>query len=322
MIHVFWFLAVTMRKFVTDLRKCAVHVFFKLWTHKFNESFHIYFSASRNLSQLSAKKSGSIEIKEKDCDIRGMAVTNNNTILLADYNNGNIKSVSADGRVLSVLSLPSSPRVITVRDTTTAVATANNNKKIFIINIADYNTLSLISQSQLGYTIMAIVTYKGNLAVTCATEPKTTKLITIYGGVVWSVGRDTLGRNLFDSPYGITTMTTNDTTAVVVVTDARKRTLTMLEAETGIFLRSIDVEGKGPWGIVMDNDNNSYVCYKVPKEICVWSDDFQESKILLSGDKLGDFPRFVVYSAADHSLYVSYHQMSDSRNTVDKFRLI
>ena len=40
-----------------------------------------------------------------DCDIAGMAVTNTGTILPADFKNSNIKSVSLDNKVLSVLSL-------------------------------------------------------------------------------------------------------------------------------------------------------------------------------------------------------------------------
>ena len=304
-----------------------------MWLQKFNESFNIYFSAEerptgkrrRNISQLSARKSGSIEIKakdDKDCDILGMAVTNNGTILLADWKNSNIKSVSPDNKVLSVLSLPASPRAITVQDTTTAVVEAFNHK-LYIINITENKTLSLRSEYQLDYGILAMVAYNGNLAVTCDTSPGTTNLITIDGRVLWSVCRDTTGPNLFHLPVGITITSITDTTAVVVVSDLEKNTLTLLEAQTGKFIRSIDVgEWKNPWGITTDSDGNVYVCYRGKNEIGVWSADFQESKILLSGgDKVGTSPRCIVYSAVDDSLYVSYSNDSRSRNTVDRFRL-
>ena len=308
-----------------------------LWPHKFNKSFNIYFSAEerptgkprRNISLLLANKSGSIEIKAKgdkeDCYIWGMAVTNNGTILLADIYNSNIKSVSPDNNVLSVLPLPERPWAIIVLDTTTAVASADNHK-LYIIDITDHKTLSLRSESQLGYEVLAMVAYNGNLAVTCRTEPATTKLITIDGSVLWSVCIDTTGPNLpFHSfPCGITITSVTDTTAAVVVSDVMNNTLTLLEAQTGTFIISVDVgKGKKPYGITTDSDGNAYVCYCKPHEIGVWSADFQESKILLSrGDKLGKRPQSIVYSAVDDSLYVSYNEHSRSRNTVDSFRLV
>ena len=306
-----------------------------LWPHKLNESFNIYFSAEerptrkprQNITNLSARKLRSIEIKVKDdkkaCFIRGMALTNNGTILLADWENSNIKSVSPDSKVLSVLSLPSFPRAITVLDTTTAVATAFDDY-LYIINIIDNKALSLRSKSQLDYMICAMVTYNGNLAVTCDTSPVTTKLITIGGRVLWSVCRDTTGPNLFDRPRGITITSITDTTAAVVVSDKVNNTLTLLEAQTGTFIRSIDVgKKKWPWGITTDSDGNVYVCYLGENEIGVWSADFQESKILLSGeDQLGERPGCIVYNTVDDSLYVSYDNYSRSRNTVDSFRLV
>ena len=287
----------------------------------------MYFSAEeqqtgkprRNISQLSARKSRSIEIKakddKKDCYIFGMAVTNNGTILLADGKNSNIKSVSPDNKVLSILALSWSPRAITVLFTTTAVA-ASERRSLYIINITDTKALSLRSESQqLDYRINAMVAYNGNLAVTCETRPdETIKLITIHGMVLWSVCvRGIKGEGLLHCPFA----------AVFVVSDYMKNTLTLLETETGKIIRSIDVgEEKGPYGITVDSDGNAYVCDRRNYEIGVWSADFKESKILLSRDKLGAGPCYIVYSAVNDSLYVSYPQTSRSCNTVDIFRLV
>ena len=250
-------------------------------------------------------------------------MTNNGTILLADENNDNIKSVSPYNKVVSVLSLPESPNAITVLDTTTAVAKANN-EKLYIINITDNTTLSLRSESHLDYKIYAMVAYNGNLAVTCGTMPATTKLITIDDRVLWSVCRDTSKQDLFDCPWGITITSITDTTAAVVVSDQLNNTLTLLEAQTGTFIRSVYVgEGKRPWGITTDSGGNVYVCYCGNNEIGVWSADFQDSKILLSGgDQLGERPRCIVYNAVNDRLYDSHLPMSRSCNTVDIFRLV
>ena len=63
------------------------------------------------------------------CNIEGMAVTSNGTILLADYNNDKIKSVTPDGNLLSVVSLPEHSGAVTDLNATTAVAADNSNNK-------------------------------------------------------------------------------------------------------------------------------------------------------------------------------------------------
>ena len=307
-----------------------------LWLHKFNESFNIYFSAEERTTgkprRCSAQKSLRIILKAEDydaerhCFISGMALTDNGTVLLTDWINSNIKSaliksVSQDSEALSVLPLPSNPRAITVPYTTTAVVAAFN-EKLYIISITDDTYLSLREEFKLDFQIEAMVAYNGNLAVTCDTHPRTTKLITLDGRVLWSVSKDTTGQDLFACPCGITITSITDTTAVVVVSDLSKNTLTLLEAQTGKFIRSIDVgEGKGPYGITTDSDGNVYVCYKKTYEICFWSADFQESKILLSGDPRVRRPCCIVYSAVDDSLYVSFGE-THGWNEIDSFRLV
>ena len=165
-----------------------------------------------------------------------------------------------------------------------------------------------------------MVAYNGNLAVTCGTRPETTKLVTIDGGVLWSVCIVKSGPNLFDCHFGITITSITDTTAVVVVSDLEKDTLTLLEAQTGTFIRSIDV-GKGRLRLIV---MVMFTCVLLALIRYMFGpmSDFQESKILLSSDKLDECPHYIVYSAVDDSLYVYYGGYSRSCNKVDSFRLV
>ena len=240
-------------------------------------------------------------------------MTNNGTLLLADGSNKNIRSVSIDNKVLSVLSLPASPTAITVLNEITAVAAARN-KNLYIINISDYTTLSVRDELKLRYNIIAMTSRNDNLFVTCSTDPETTKKISIGGEELWSVSAYGSGRDLFSLPWGIAT-TIIDKTVVVIVTDWDKNTLTLLEAETGILMRTVDVEGKAPYGITVDSDGNAYICCLNTLEICVWSNGFKESKVLLS--KLGEPPRYIVYSRVNDSLYIAYNTI----NRIDCFQI-
>ena len=255
---------------------------------------------------------------KEDCErIWGIAVTSNGTLLLADVYNDNIRSVSPDTKVLSVLSLPAYPYDITILNSTTAVAVVGELiNKLYIIDVSDPSSMSLREEIQLEYDVYAITNYRGNLIVTCNTDPRSTKMIDLKGKVLWSVSTDESGRELFSRPREVTTTVINNT-ATVIVTNWGKEILTLLKAETGSYIRTIDVKGKEPEGITVDRDGNIYVYYGRTKEICVWSNDFEESRILLSQEKLKVMPRAVAYSDVTDSLYVSYYR----ENTIDCFRL-
>ena len=275
------------------------------------------------ISTISAKKTGSFDIEiifdREDCYISSMTVTPKGVVLLADYRNKKVKSLPPDGNI-SFLDLCTEPSAITVLDTTTAVV-SGKDMKLYRLDITDTTKLSVRHECQLEYYIMAMTNYNDNLVVTCVTDPMYTKMITLEGEEVWSTSKDESGENLFSIPFGITTTTINDT-AVIVATDNYKNTLTLLEAETGRFIRTIDVGQKGPVGITVDNDGNVYVCYYHTSEIGVWSNDFKESKIILvSRDALREYPKYIVYNGVNDSLYVSYGIGSSKENTVDCFSL-
>ena len=67
------------------------------------------------------------------------------------------------------------------------------------------------------------------------------------------------------------------------------------------------MKNKKPEGLAVDKNKNVYICYSGIKEIDVWSEDFQESKVFLSSEDLGEkSPDAIAYFDKTDSLYVSY----------------
>ena len=265
------------------------------------------------MSEIVTQKSGSLDVRcksdEQVCDITGMAVTSNGTLLLADYANSNIKSVTP-GNDRSVVSLPAKPGYITVLNSTTAVAAAYSNK-LYLINISDIADMKLREVVELEYEVWAITNYRDNLIVTCLADPPCTKMINLNGKELWTLSKDKSGRKLFSKPEGVTTTDINNT-ATIIVTDWVENTITLLESETGSYIRTIDPKGKEPLYITADKDGNVYICYRQPKRIYAWSNDFQKYTF----EELQRGPRAVIYG--DDKLYISYN----SNNEIDFFDCI
>ena len=288
--------------------------------------FHLFFSSSTkqqpvtrrlDITQIKAEKSTSFDVQvdmdDDDCDIRGLAMTSNGTLLLSDYNNSNIKSVSPDNGVLSVLKMPCRPSTVTALDSTTAV-TSSYNENLYIIDISDPTALTIKKEIQLRFSVLALAKYRSGLIVTCCTG--STKLIDFSGKELWSITKDESEEDLFDCPSGVVlSEIDNEDTAVVI--DYHKSTITLLGAENGRLMRVINLDEKEPFGITIDNDFNVYVVYENSDEISVWSRDFKSNRILLSEKDLAEMPRPIVFSEVTDSLYISY----EVNSRIDCFRL-
>ena len=254
-----------------------------------------------------------------NCSIWGLPVKPNGTLLLADSSNWNIKALSPDGTVLSALPLKSAPWAITLLDARRAYV-AGADETLYVLDILNDKKLSVRDEHKLRYRIHAMTHYNGKLVATCDTSPKSTRMMHLTGGTIWSADVDESGQNLFLIPSDISKTTINHTD-VIVVTDNGKDRLVLLTADRGVVITTIDVLGKTPHGITADNYGNFYVCYNYTGEISVWSNDLGYNDVLLDRDQLDECPFYIAYNGVNDSLYISYSGFSSKRNTIDIFRL-
>ena len=267
-----------------------------------------------DISHIVAKKMSHMDIRSsKDDDqpiVRGLAVTNNGTLLVGDYNNETLKVFSQDTTLLSSVPLSAWCYDVTVTEDDIAVV-STHDQKLHFLDISDPPVSASVQRYvTLGYIVWGMTPYKDKLVVTACTTPRSVRMIDMNGKVVWSVTKGPDNRQLFGVPRCIVTSKIN-TTETVIVSDFVKETLTLLDANNGSLLKIVDMKGKGPYGITVDNDGNIFVaCYET-REICVWSNDFTKSRTFISQKDLVMYPDCIAYSSSTDTLYISHHDNCD-----------
>ena len=301
-----------------DLRMPTPDIAFPSPSRKRNKSKSWAGRIVRDITHIKATKMTPLNVKmaddEQTCNINGMSVTRNDILLLADWANKKVKAVSPDNKLLSSLTLSGQPNGITVIDDTTAVACTH--EKLHIVDISDPGSLVIQRSVSLRYTASSLAPCNNNLVVIKWGKPRCVKLITLTGAELWSVSTDDNGQQLFKYPHSVTTSIINDK-LTVIVNDWGKNTITLLDANNRDVIKIVEEKGKGPYGLTVGNDGNVYVCYRSSREMCVWSADFSQSRILLSDRELQPNLRNIVYCDNTDEIFICYFES----NTVDRFKL-
>ena len=276
---------------------------------------------SVDISHIIARKMSHMNITSpKDNNkpyVNGLAVIDNGTLLVGDCNNRTLKVFSQDNTLLSSVPLSDWCLDVTVTEDDIAVV-STADKTLHFLDISNPPTSSVQRPMQLGYTVLGITTtHKDKLVVTVDTTPRSVRMIDMNGKEVWSVTKGPDNQELFDTPWYIVTSKINDTEAVIV-SDWRKETLTLLNANYGSLLKIVDMKGKGPRGITVDNDGNIFVACGRTREICVWSNDFTKSRTLISRKDLERELVCIVYSSSTDTLYIGYYEGCDY---IERFQL-
>ena len=246
----------------------------------------------------------------------GLAVTDNGTLLVGDFNNQTLKVFSQDNTLLSSVPLSDWCNDVTVTEDDIAVV-STGDKTLHYLDISNPPSPSVQRSVSLGYRVWAITTYSDKLVVTTRTTPRSVRMIDRNGKEVWSVTKGPDNQQLFGAPSHIVTSKINDT-ETVIVSDYRKETLTLLNANNGSLLKIVDMEGKSPAGITVDNNGNIFVACYATSEICVWSNDFTKSRTLISQKGLEMAPHYIAYSSSTDILFISCYYDCDY---IERFQL-
>ena len=252
--------------------------------------------------------------------VGGLAVTDNGTLLVADYYNPTLKVFPQDNTLLSYVQLSAGCTDVTVTEDDIAVV-STEDKKLHFLDISDPPVSASAQRSiSLGYIVWGIIPYKDKLVVITSTglfSPRSVRMIDTNGKEVWSVSKGPDNQHLFNTPLYILTSKINDT-ETVIVSDYRKETLTLLNANNGSLLKIIDMEGKNPLGITVDSDGNIFVACVRTREIFVWSNDFTKFRTLISRKDLERTPNCIAYSSSTDTLYIGYDTYCDY---IERFQL-
>ena len=264
---------------------------------------------SVDISHIIARKMSHMNIsfpkgKPKPC-VGGLAVTDNGTLLVGDFNIPTLKVFSQDNTLLSSVPLSDGCTDVTVTEDDIAVV-STRDKTLHFLDISDPSSASVQGSVTLGYIVGSITPCKDKLVVTTRTTPPSVRMIDMNGKEVWSVTKRPDNQQLFAEPFYIVTSKINDTETVIVSDDV-KETLTLLNANNGSLLKIIDMKRKIPLGITVDKNGNIFVACGSTSEICVWSNDFTKSSPLISRKDLEREPDCIAYSRSTDTLYIGYN---------------
>ena len=267
-------------------------------------------ASGRDISQIRVKKMSSFNIKTADdketCTVHGMAITSNGTLLLVDGSNKTVKVFSYGSKFITEIRMDDTVYDIALLSKSTAVF-STADKKLHFCDITCLPSFAVQKSIKLKYSAISMTSYGDNLVVATWTKPVSLKLIDITGQEVWSVSKTSDGEELIGNPYAVQITTFNGTNAAVV-TDCKKYTLTLLDANNGSVLKIIDVKDKSPHGLTVDDNGNVFVCYMITREIVVWSSDFADSRVLLECQPIQSRPRQVLYNGSIGELYVACYK--------------
>ena len=271
-------------------------------------------------------KTSSINVRRTDdwsiCNINGMVINANGSLLVADNINKNVKSFTQNGTLLTSLTLSEYPYAIALMSSSTAVLSSSSilwYNRVQFLKVSDLSALSVQMSVPVDYWIISLAVCNNNLVIISNTNPVSVKMIGIYGHEIWSTSLDIGGQPLFQAPTHLTTQVIDGKTTVIV-TDWGRATITLLDAENGELKKIIDVKRKGPMGIAVDNEGYVYMCFGKTLEISIWSTDFSQSRILLSTNQLQGYPRNIIYSHVTGEIFVSYTLSSTC--IIDRFQVM
>ena len=278
----------------------------------------LVFPLTVDIARIRAKKMSHLMINTADDKytpfVSGMVATDNDILIVSDWNNKVLKVFTAD-KLLSSVKLSDHCCGVTLTEDKVAIV-STYDKKLHFLDITEPSTVSVQKSLSLNYCVAGITSYNGKLVVTRFDKPQSVKLINMDGQEVWSVTKGPDSQQLFAKPYDVMVQTI-DGKDTAIVSDWGRGSLTLLDASNGELLKVVDTKGKGLHGMTVDKFGNILVCYKLASEVHVYSSDFTKSAILLTKNGIHKNPSSLAYNRSTCTLFVGY----DGNKEIDRFKI-
>lgn len=268
------------------------------------------FEHGRSTGATKPRKLGSYKMNlhddNSDSWVTSIKVLKDGRRLIVDYNNYKVKLFSHTMNILSSVKLSSYPWDVTMFNDQEAIVTTTG-QQIVLVQILD-SKLSVKRMVKLSFAPYGIIKYKDKLIVTAPwEEPASVNLIDTEGKVYWSVSTDAQGHPLFIRPWYMSNLDGHMKLSILV-TDAKKDTITLLNGETGKIITRRQVEGKLSRGVTTDAGSTCsiFVCYFSTKEVAILSADLSTERLLLSSQDMCGSPQAIAYDEMSDQLIISY----------------
>ena len=256
-------------------------------------------------------RSGEINVRRTDdgesCWISGIDTTSNGNLILTDFSNSKVKLFSPDGQFLSSFSPSGPPWDVSVVDLSTAAVSVSTNREIVILGLGRGDQLSHRDTIYLQRVVRGIQSYNNNLIIICGTStfsPRSVEMINMKGQVLWSTASHP--NPLFDGARYLTVRSGSGPDSVII-SDSSNQTITVLEAASGNLVKVCNVRGRKPLGLTLDDNGNTYVCYR-SGDVSVWSGNMDvETRLSLQGGLVSE-PWAMVYSSRRQEIILTCYK--------------
>ena len=235
--------------------------------------------------------------------ITGMAFSEPNSLLLADYENNCIKRVDTDtGAITTNVHLTGEPWDITIFGIDQAAVTLPFGEKIqFISNKA---ARPLLRTMKVDGRCFGICSTKDNKLVVTFTMPAKVEVLDELGQVIHRLSTDVNGEPLFVTPEYVS-FGTEDGQGTIYVSDYGTSVLTKLSMTGQVLLTFKDGDVSGPRGLVTTNDGHVIVCSKWSDNVQVVSMYGRKVRTLICVEDWMTDLESICYVASTKTLYVS-----------------
>ena len=239
--------------------------------------------------------------------VTSLVVTDNGSLLLVGGTL--LKVFSPDSTLLGTLELPDICWSATVTCSDIVVVCFGESKFKFL-EISDLSPISIrlisnVTEQLSDYEVLGMTSYKDKLVVT-SINPPSVRMVEMKGENVWTVCKGSIDQQLFHTPRYVAASMIN-CTETVIVSDYGNERITLLKVNNGSLLKIIDMAGKDPRGIAVNNVGNIFVACGRARVIDVSSNNVTKHRTLIPSKDLKEDPRCIAYNSSTDTLYVSYY---------------
>ena len=249
-------------------------------------------STKSSFGQIKASQIGTYNVRTKTdsnaCFITGVAITSCGQKLFVDRDNGKVKLFSQDMRFLATVQVHAGWDITMLNDMEAVVTQGHS---LVFLEVANEN-LRIKQTINLSFDGFGITHSKYNLI---CTDGQQLHAIDRQGSEQLLGGQSSFRCSMY--------VCSNSDGRWIAATDSGKKTITVLDANTGAVITSRQLEKTTGWsylGVAVDTSDNIFVCGH--KEIIVMSGDLKNERVLFNID---NFSQAIAYDGTKHQLIIS-----------------